>query len=159
MKGARSRHGWVLQTEHGLLGPLDLLRPELGRTADRDSLALEVAGVTVVLEAEPAPVGAGLGRLDLVVAGTVWPDHRVRMPAAPEDAVVIGDPTAPPFPLAASRFLVDDDPWRWRVDPALPLDESWHGACVLARSDGRLIGVFLCEDDDLWIALVPGATD
>ena len=44
----------------------------------------------------------------------------------------------------------------WRVDPAVSLDETWNGACVLARSDGRLVGILLVEDKgNATVALVP----
>ena len=31
------------------------------------------------------------------------------------------------------------------VDPSLPIDAQWHGAAVVARSDGALVGVLLVD--------------
>jgi hypothetical protein len=36
------------------------------------------------------------------------------------------------------------------------IDPTWHGACVVSRTDGRLIGIVLVADDSAMIALLPG---
>ena len=77
--------------------------------------------------------------------GPAWPDERRRALGGPEDCLVVGDPSAP-LALAAVRVTPADG--GWSVDPALPLDRSWHGACVVSRTDGRLVGLLLVDDDD-----------
>lgn len=148
----RSRQGWVLQTAEGLLGPADLLRPDEG--ADRETAVLEVAGQTLQLE-PPDTVGDGrLAVLAVHVASPVWPAARVRAAPQPEDCLAIGDPISTPLPLAAARLEPGDGVWS--VDPALSVDESLHGAAVVARRDGYLIGVLLVDDGRAEVALVDG---
>jgi hypothetical protein len=35
------------------------------------------------------------------------------------------------------------------------VDESWHGAAVVARDDGYLLGLLLVEDGEARVALLP----
>ena len=149
----RHRQGWVLQIDEGLLGPADLLVPD--DDAEQDSSILEVAGTVVPLDGLPRWSGGGLAIIEGRLMRPVWPSGRHRRAAAPEDCLAIGDPTAPPIPLAAARLTPADDGGMWDVDPAVPLDESWHGAAVVARVDGYLVGVLLVEDDVARIALLP----
>jgi hypothetical protein len=150
IKGTRTRRGWVLQTEDGLLGPADLLTPV---EADRETASLEVAGRVVPLREAPAPVAEGIARLAIQVSGAVWPDASVRKASDPEDCIAVADPASAPLPLAASRLALDGG--RWTIDAALSVDESWHGASVLSRSDGRLVGVLLVDDKAARVALLP----
>ena len=58
------------------------------------------------------------------------------------------------MPLATSRLTRDGA--RWRLDSAVPIDPSWHGASVIAREDGKLVGIILVnEDDEAAVALLP----
>ncbi len=67
---------------------------------------------------------------------------------------MVGDSAAVALPLAAARLTVEDGVWL--VDPALPVDETWHGACVLSRDDGYLVGLLLVEEDQpVRVALLP----
>ncbi|MCK4871466.1 MAG: MCE family protein [Phycisphaerales bacterium] len=149
--GERTRHGWVLQTEKGLLGPADLLKP--GEKAKEGSVGLEVAGQIVALASDPTWELHGLALLQANVTSRVWHAHRCRVATEVEDCLAVADPTAPPLPLAAARLTIADD--AWEIDPALPIDESWHGACVLARGDGRLVGIILVDDQGTHVALLP----
>ncbi len=45
------------------------------------------------------------------------------------------------MPLATDRLTAVDG--LWQVDPKIPLDESWHGACVLSAKEGQLLGIVL----------------
>ncbi len=149
-KGTRTRHGWVLQRPDGLLGPADLLAAPPGKSEEENAVRLEVAGRAVPL-AEIAPDQL-LAILPVQVSDHVWPDRRVRRPADPEDCIAVADPTAPPLPLTAARLAPVGD--AWRVDPALPVDGTWHGAAVLSRADGRLIGMLLVEKNGARIARI-----
>lgn len=152
-KGTRSRTGWVLQMADGLLGPADLLAPPPGKTERDDEVRLEVAGRAVPLA--ETPPDRLLARLPVQVSETVWPDRRVRRPDEPEDCIAVGDQAAPPLPLTATRLSAQPE-W-WTVDPAISLDETWHGAAVLSRADGRLIGMLIVEADGARVALMtPG---
>ena len=60
---------------------------------------------------------------------------------------------SPSLPLAASRLTPTDD--SWTVDNAIAIDPGWHGAVVVSRSDGKVIGVLLVDEDDTRVALMP----
>ena len=150
-KGRRSRQGWVLQMADGLLGPADLLTP--AEKADRETVSLEVAGRVIALEQEPAWEHGGLARLNLTLGESIWPGSRVRVAAEPEDCIAVADPKAAPIPLAAPRLTAEEG--RWLVDSAVSVDDSWHGACVLSRRDGALVGILLVEDEEVFVALLP----
>ena len=147
----KSRQGWVLQTDEGVLGPADLLRAD--DEAERDTAVLEVAGDVLPLAVPPAWETGGLALLDSSVSEASWPMARRRAAQAPEDCLAVADPTATPLPLAASRLEVAGG--GWSVDPAVSVDESWHGAAVVARADGFLLGLLLVEDGEARVALVP----
>ena len=147
----RSRQGWVLQITQGLIGPADLLRPN--EDADRETIVLEVAGTELPLDAEPIWEYGGLAVIGAQVAAASWPSDRLRSAREPEDCLAVGDPTATPLPLAAARLTQQQD--LWAVDPAVTVDDSWHGACVVARADGYLVGLLLVEKGTVKVALLP----
>ena len=150
----RSRQGWVLQTAEGLLGPADLLTP--GEKAEGGTVFLEVAGNGLPLVDDPAWSRGGLAAFAAFVTRTTWPAQRRRVAVKPEDCIAVGDPAATPLPLAAARLSMEAG--FWLVDPAVPLDESWHGACVLSRRDGYLVGMVLANDGEpVRVALLPEA--
>ncbi len=68
--------------------------------------------------------------------------------------MAIGDQASAPLSLAAARLSAGPDVWQ--VDPALAIDPTWHGASVVARADGELIGMLLVEPGEpAVVALVP----
>lgn len=152
MKGQRSVQGWVLQMSEGLLGPADLLKPS--EKADRETVVLEVAGVVVPLAADPEweRNGLALMKASVTTVAPPWPESSRRLATQPEECLVLADPAQEPLPLAASRLTIDGE--TWKVDAAVPLTASWHGACVLSRADGKLLGLLLVSDDDARIALL-----
>lgn len=140
----RERQGWVSAVGGGLFGPLDLFRP--GEDAIEGSVQLEVAG-TVHVPGSPLEAGEWLGIMDVEVPGAVELslEERVRtLGKEPEDSLVYGDPAAPPMALSSNRLTADGE--GWAVDGAVSFEPSWHGACVLGRSDGALLGILLVED-------------
>lgn len=150
-KADEARRGWVLQTADGLLGPIDLFRPPEG--AEAGSVALEIGGERMPTGAAPRAMGNGLGLLAVEVSPAVWPAELTRQASEPEDCVVVGDPAASPLPLSAARLSAAGSAG-WRVDPAVALEPSLHGAAVLGRSDGMLVGLLLVQGDGARVALV-----
>ncbi|MCA9291470.1 MAG: MCE family protein, partial [Phycisphaerales bacterium] len=139
-----SRTGWVLQLDDGLLGPADLLRvPDAARS---NSTALEVSGERLAVGAAPDWTDGVLSRIRARLDEKPWPRARIRRPEAPEDCLVIADPAAEPLPVAAARLTVVDE--QWQIDAAVSFDPTWHGAAVLSRVDGRLVGLLLVPRDD-----------
>lgn len=159
-RGTRSRQGWIVPVENGTLAPADLLVPS--DKAKEDTVDLEIAGSMVALP-DPSDLiwqhdGLALAALALP-EGAIgrWPSYRSRRPSAPEDLAVIGDPNAAPFPLAADRLREGDQ--GWLVDEAVSFDDDWHGAAVLARTDGKLVGILLARDDAPRIVWIPEPPD
>jgi hypothetical protein len=151
-RGQQSMQGWVLPTDRGLLGPADLLVPDPDARAG--SVVLELAGKQVPLDAAPTWTDGRLALIDLSVEAEPWvlgppaaaSSESTAEPPAPEDCLVVGDHRATPVPLAASRLT--EEQGNWLVDPAVALDATSHGACVVARSDGRLVGLLLVGEED-----------
>jgi paraquat-inducible protein B len=149
--GEESRRGWVLRVPGGLLGPADLLHAPRG--AREGSAQLEVEGRAVTPLPAPSE-GAELGELAEVPdagSGAPWPKARRRELTAAEDLLLFGDPSGLPRALAAAR-LVPAEHGGWLLDPSLALDDDWHGAPVLARSDGALVGLLLCGESGARLA-------
>ncbi len=152
---ARQRDGWGIVLAGGrLLAPRDLVG-----TVDADD---DVVDGTVVIaaggvELRPAadrihPIG---GRLAVVATGVVdlgaavpWPAARLReRPAAPEDVLVITDPRGAILPVTAARITVDAVDGTWAIDPALAIGVDGHGAGVVSRRDGALVGVLVTDGE------------
>lgn len=152
-KGTKSREGWVLQLEDGLVGPADVLAPDLSKRADEESLSLEVGGQAVVVGGAPEARRAGVALVEADVATTIWPRRRVRALGEPEDCLVFVEPGAEPVPLAATRLTMADG--AWSIDEAMPFGADAHGACVLSRTDGALVGLVLVDDDGARVAPIP----
>ena len=153
-KSDEMRQGWVLLADGGLLGPADLLTPS--GDANTGSVVLEVAGTLIPLEGQPMWSEGGLAMIDARVDADAWRRNRMRRAEEPEECIAVADATDAPLPLSTARLSVADS-GDWRIDSSLSIDASWHGAAVVARSDGRLIGMLLFDDDEdeARIALVP----
>lgn len=137
-KRTRRRKGWGLLLKGGLIAPADLLDPA-------DDATLEVFGQRLLLTTlELKPTGA-LAWLPFSgpPESSAWPSERVRRMDQPEDCVVLSDIVTRPIPLAATR-LQPHDPY-WAVDPAVSFDPTDHGAAVVARRDGAVVGVLLVD--------------
>lgn len=148
---AKSKQGWVLHTGKGLLGPADVLKPP--DEADRQSVVLEVNGRSLPMQA-PVWEARGLALFDAKLDVPAWPAQNFKADAQPEDCLLIADASANPLPLAASRLHADSVS-HWRIDQAVSLDESWHGACVVSRNSGAIIGVVLIGEDRAVVAVLP----
>ena len=70
--------------------------------------------------------------------------HRVLLEA--EDLILVRDGGRAPMAIAESRLSMQGD--GMVVEPGAPLTSSWHGAAVMARSDGRLPGC--CSSRKEW---------
>jgi hypothetical protein len=146
----RSRRAWVLPTEVGLLAPADMFTLKEKDAADAE---LEIGGVAVELTTSRAWQTDHLAMLEKKIGDRPWPGAKMRRPGAPEDVLLVADPAGAPSPLSASRLTPAGD--TWTVDPAVSLDDSSHGAAVLSREDGFLLGLLLLADDRASIALLP----
>ncbi len=157
LNSEQTLRGWVLQTGFGLLGPADLLLPT--GESEGESPVIEINGRPLSTALQHRPIVNGLVLVDIEVTAKRWPASRCRapdtprVPDMPEDCLAVADPAAPSLPLAASRLTPEDG--TWLVDNAIAIDPGWHGAVVVSRSDGKVIGVLLVDEDDTRVALLP----
>lgn len=158
LQRSRSKHGWTLPIDGGLLGPTGLMQPD--GPAKESSLELEVAGGRYPMAGPPVWQGGGLAllRLELPaeVASTAWPRGRMRAPRGPEDCLLVGDAGGDPVAVDEGRLAAGDG--GWTIDASVPLDASWHGAAVVARRDGTLIGMLLADQGRPRVAPLPDPT-
>ncbi len=84
----------------------------------------------------------------------VWTRERVRDPEESEDALIVGDHQAVVMPLTMHRSTENDG--TWVVEPSIPLNSSWHGASIVSRRDGFLVGILLFNEDRGEVVTVPG---
>lgn len=147
------RVGNVLQLADGLLGPKDMLTVQ--ESADENTTSLEVAGERFGITADPTWFRHGLALAPVHLENAlVWPAERVRRPAVPEDCLVSCGSAMAPRALAVGSLEATAK--GWDVSEHLSFGEPrWHGACVLARSDGALVGLLLIEKGRARVALVP----
>jgi hypothetical protein len=137
-----------------LLGPADLLTLDQD---DDDERTLEVWGQAISLTAEGVQVAGGLALRTVppenFKAEHSWPIEKIHFGANlgknfPQLIVTCGSDNLT-MPLTADRLTAEDG--HWRVDPGFPLDESWHGACVMSAKEGKLLGIVLQGDDAMLI--------
>ena len=138
---ARSRGGWLVESQGGLLGPADLLTvPE---DAEPESTFLELGGERVALSSPPEWSAGGLARRARADAA-VHPEGE-QAPAGEltegADLLLCADPALAPVAVAAANLARAED--GWTVAPLLSFDERWHGAAALTRRDGAWVGVLL----------------
>ncbi|MBI1380417.1 MAG: MCE family protein [Planctomycetaceae bacterium] len=162
----RTRSGWVLAIDGQLLGPADLLRAPEGARDSGGELEFEGRAVPVPKAADAAAL-EGLATLALEgtpgaswPADASWPKDRRRAPDAPEDVLLWADGATEPIAVSASRWTAlrrDDGSLRaWRTEDGMGLDRAeWHGALVLARTDGALLGILRAGEKELALWPLP----
>ena len=141
LESDESMEGWLLALPGGVLGPLDLLQapPEAKEGSPRLALGGGAFDLRRGLEWESGGIAFMAATVE---SGVEWDVERVReLGAEPEACLVFGDPGRPPVALSPARLTGTSR--GWQVDPAIGLGPTWHGAAVLAREDGLLIGVLL----------------
>ena len=153
----KSRRGWVLQTDLGLLGPANLLLAD--EKADPGSIVLEVQGQTLNLQSKAKWQGRGLALIDAAISKPQRTLANLVEAREPEDCIIIGDPSANSIPLSASRLRAVQSESHWLVDDAVPMDESWHGACVVSRRTGAILGFVLVDEGIARVAVMPARFD
>ena len=81
---------------------------------------------------------------------TTWPLAKIRDASHPEEVVITCGSAELTLPISAQRLTAQDH--GWTVDPGVPLDQSWHGASVIAARDGLVIGILIRDDQRALIA-------
>jgi hypothetical protein len=143
IRRGRQKDAWLLLlSTNRLLGPADVLAPA-GEVLDSNP-TLSLAGTSGDLSrADVRKFGqlALYGPVPAQVATLPFPVTRLQAPVQPESCVLVADPLGRTIPISTGRLQPAKS--GWRVDPAIPLDENWHGAAVVSRASGNVIGL-LC---------------
>lgn len=154
IKTKQSRAGWMCVEAEGLVGPTDLLA--VPDDAREGRARLEVAG-RVLDVGELAASGAidARGPQLAVLKPTAFSDGWAELSAAhaeeslglrrplvePEDLIVVREGGRAPIGISAARLSGGGD--AMTVDSRIPLTEDWHGAVVMSRGDGAIVGFVL----------------
>lgn len=143
-KKSGSQAGHVFYLSQGLLAPLDILvPPKAGEGAvvtlnvnghelkwSKDNLIWQTETLALYRTAFDEPAWEG----------------KFRRPRQIEDVAVFGPSGAP---VLIDREHMSEKKGFWVVDSGLPFNhQNWHGAAVLARTDGCLIGVLSVDAKD-----------
>jgi hypothetical protein len=151
-KRDHSRDGWLLPVPGGLIGPQDLLRPPENA---REGALLTVDGQELAPEPDPRVHGElARARIELP-AVEPWPLERVDWGPRAGDWAAISDPALAPLPISAARLREVEDGWQVDGAPAIP--PSWHGAAVVDRASGQLVGLLVVDDERARILRPPAA--
>jgi hypothetical protein len=150
---ARTREvsGLVLRVGEALVGPADVLAP----TGVELSPALSIDGLAVHPGLQVLARGLGAVRVE-APGGTPAPEPPVpplRALGEPEPCLLVSLPGTQPLALDPARLTVEEG--QWRVQASLNPGPAWHGAAVIARSDGAWIGLLLVEGRQARIVPVP----
>lgn len=152
---ARTRTGWAIPTELGLLAPRTLWDGSVSISAGREGFAIDANGDPA---SDPALAAAGLSLRPMPaplaeqVAGV--PMGRFRGVREPEDVIVFA-PDGTSVPLPQARLASGGA--GWLVDPALRLDPRLAGAPIVAIADGTIVGVLSFDGDVASIARIPAS--
>ena len=147
----REQNAWVLSVDGCLIGPTTLLVPT--ELEDDEHIRLAIEGQSIELGSVRWS-NPDLTMIELSKPlGIPWPTDWIRVPSTFEDLLVVADPASTPLALSRDRFRLKDS--AWLLDKDLDLDPAWHGAFAFSRSDGRLIGVLLIQEDQVKIAPIP----
>lgn len=158
--GQQERSGWALRLDDSLVGPRDLL--VVPEDAKASTIELVVGGRD--LQAAPDLEAAGapplVERLRMDLDSEAWPSARVRRPEEPEDCLVVLEARRGPSAIGATRLTPltgDERPaaGAWEIDRRVSFEPDWHGAAVLSRADGALIGLLILGEGRAWVGLIP----
>lgn len=113
---------------------------------------------------EAADLEGGVAELPLehtIPAGHTIAADRVRTPGEPEDCCLVrsvaGDSGTSSVIHSLSRALLTESGDVWQVDPDGADLDDWHGAAVVATSDGALVGLLVVTASGPTIAPLPAA--
>lgn len=143
----KSRSGWALPVENGLLGPTDILTPPRNRKSGEYDFFIN--GKPVPQEPGPEIFVPDIALLPFKHGKRPWPSEKIRKVTAPEDILVVtGDAEIPRF-VSAGKLKHAEGYWHILGD--FPLGEQWRGACVVSDKDGALVGMIVEKNEELMI--------
>jgi len=150
--GTGRQRAWLLPLAGDrLLGPAGMLR---GAAEETD--VLEISGQEFSLPLPGLrmadPLAIAQWQVDVAEGEAAWPVDRLRIVHQTEGVVVTCGSAEMTMPLPAQRLTALAAVWE--VDASVPLDDAWHGACVLSARDGAVIGILVRTSDRSLIALL-----
>lgn len=159
----KQRSGWILPLNNGqFLGPANLFAME--PDAIEGTTSLEVAGETLELEADQLTAHFSVTRLQHELATDIssseFPATRLGAPSQPVDCLVITSGAEAELSVHASRFRVGrvtpqgTAETTWFIDQSVPLTSDHHGACVVSRVNGNVVGLLHVDESGSRVALV-----
>jgi hypothetical protein len=164
----KQRSGWILPLSNGrLLGPADLLLAD--DKAIEETTKLEAAGKTIeIVAAKVTQIGELAifqGKIESVTAEAVWPLERLGHPDGPVDCLIVTSGADSVISVSARRLFIASQPAHsdssadgaesWIVDPAVPLTADFHGASVVSRADGKVVGQLVVDENGSRVSLMP----
>ena len=169
----KQRSGWILPLSNGrILGPADLLMSE--EKAIAGTTKLEAAGETIDISPVRVKGFRGLSFLSRkfgsVESDAEFPVQRLGRSDQPIDCLIVTSGSESVVSVTASRFRLekadsgdgeaagDAKTERWIVDPVVPLTADFHGASVVSRTDGNVVGVLLVDETGSYVAVLPDRT-
>lgn len=169
----KQRSGWILPLSNGrLLGPADLLMSE--EKAIAGTTKLEAAGETIDISPVRQKGFRGLSflpsKFGSVDSDAEFPVQRLGRSDQPIDCLIVTSGSESVLSVTASRFRLeqadsdngeagsDAAAERWIVDPAVPLTADFHGAAVVSRADGKLVGLLLVDETGSYVSVLPDQT-
>lgn len=169
----KQRSGWILPLSDGrILGPTDLLMSE--KKAIEGTTKLEAAGETIDLSPVRVKGFGGLSFLSKKLGSgdldADFPVQRLGHSDKPVDCLIVTSGSESVLSVTASRFRTekidsgngeaagDAAANRWTVDPAVPLTADFHGATVVSRTDGKVVGVLLVDETGSYVSVLPDQT-
>jgi hypothetical protein len=129
---------------------------------------LEASGETVKVTDSSSTRLGGLAILNhrLGDATSTLSPERLGQASEPVDCLIVTAGSESVLSVTASRFRADTaEPGNgkptenatastWLVDPSVPLTADFHGACVVSRANGKVVGLLTVSDDANRVALI-----
>lgn len=164
----KQRSGWILPVGTGwLAGPANLLTQ--AATAIEGTTMLEAAGQTFeIVPAKVTQIGdlaMFQGKIESMTARDAWPLERLGHPDEPVDCLIVTSGADSVISVSARRLFMASQPAHsnsssggaesWIVDPAVPLTADFHGASVVSRADGKVVGLLVVDEKGSRVSLMP----
>lgn len=143
----KSQHteSWFLPVKMGFIGPATMFPvSDLGIFTPKTSI--HVAGQALSLDTQPAWQHDHLilWPSNLPESVIPWDESRIKPFIRPEHCFLVWDNSLLPIAIDASRFYQADT--KWFIDEILPISPDWHGACLISREDGHIMGMTIYND-------------
>ena len=159
----RQRDGWILPLSNSKLISLsEMLSPVEGAHEGKTTLAVEGQELTITEDNSVSKSGISIFTLhsSQSIFTNLWPSARLRGPQEPEDCILWISASEPALPIAQGRMekhtpeAEGSTPY-WQFKQELSFEDSWNGASVISRNDGKLIGFWHLSEGNPKIIPLP----